>query len=106
DHEDGVAARFQEGCAKAAERAAPRHEVGDHTWTGALCAAISHDISCPDDEDIAGQRRELGDLAIEERTAVHQQGAFVGPAKAARQTAGEDRCASRALSHCSVMILL
>src|SRR6266571_1732414 len=96
---DDVDARFQEGWVKAAERAADRDESGDHTWTEPLCAAISHDISRSDDEDIAGQRRELGDLAIEDRTAVHQQGAFVDPAEAARQTAGEDRCASRAVSH-------
>ena len=91
---------------EAAERAASRHEIGNHTWADPLCAGVWHDLGRSYDEDIVGQRRELGDLAIEDCTAVHQQGAFVGPAEAARQTAGEDRCASRALSHCSVMILL
>jgi hypothetical protein len=73
-----------------AERSAPRHGVGNGTQRDRAC----RDVSITHDHQIIGQRCERRKLTIEDRAAVHQQGALVATASVSpdRQS-GSLRCA-------------
>jgi hypothetical protein len=50
-----------------------------------------------DDHHVAGQRRQLAQLTIQNRTAVDDERALVAPAEAGRLAAGQNGCAHFAI---------